>query len=167
MKKRRMKWNWLILIFGMAMFLVACQKTTETEKQVDMDRLQKQLLEADTTLPEMIAVTSEEENAELNFSALCDFSYDRVENYFYLYAEDGTAPEIAVVELKDASDAAALMMDIKEHAANREGTMQSYMPDQVEIVHAYILTYDGPYVLYAVGEQNGMVQKAFEAAFEE
>ena len=167
MKTRKMKQNCLVLILGIAMCLGACQKTTDTGKQIDMDQLQTQLLEADTTLPEMTKVTSEEENADLNFSALCDFSYDRVEKYFYLYAEDGTAPEIAVVELKDASDAATLMTDIKEHATNREGTMQSYMPDQVEIVQSYILTFEGPYVLYAVGQQNGMVQKAFEKAFEE
>ena len=128
--------------------------------------LETDLLEADTTLGEMTILTSVDENADLNFTSLCDFDYGKVNGYFYAYSSDGTAPEISVVELKDSGDASALMKSLKEHVENRRGTMEAYSPDQVDLVEHYVLTYDGNYVTLIISEKSGLVQKAFEASFD-
>lgn len=153
---------WLAGVLTIA--IAACGGGQKDSPDIDLKGLQTSLPEADSTLPEMAMITSEEDNAELNFTALCDYDYSKVDSYFYTYAADGTAPEIAVVVLKKASDAADLMDSITSHAQKREGTMASYSPEQVSMVQNYVLTYHGNCVLYAVGGQNGMVQKAFQEA---
>lgn len=152
----------IAVVLGIAM--TACGGGAKETQTVDLKSMQTSLPAADSTLPEMTMITSEDENAELNFTALCDYDYSKVDSYFYTYAADGTAPEIAVVVLKKASDAADLMNSITDHNAKREGTMASYTPEQVAMVQSYVLTHQENCVLYAVGGQNGMVQKAFQEA---
>ena len=78
---------------------------SDTQAAIDMDALSKSMLEADTTLPEMVTVTDKDDQAELNFGSFSDFAYDRVASYFHAYAKEGGSEEIAVIELKDAQDA--------------------------------------------------------------
>ncbi|MBO5246529.1 MAG: DUF4358 domain-containing protein [Eubacterium sp.] len=146
---------------------VACAKeqTSETNTQtaqVDMQALQDVMLAADTTLPEMKVVTSEDEQAELNFSACSTFSYDRVASYFYAYAADGGPQEIIVVELKDGTDAAVLMNTFQEHLKERQGVLESYAPDQLAFIERAVIKQKGNCVTMIICEKSGLVQKAFE-----
>ena len=62
--------------------LVSCgNKETKEQPTVDMHELKNELLASDTTLPEMKTVTSEDENAELNFTSLSDMDYSLVDSY--------------------------------------------------------------------------------------
>ncbi len=132
------------------------------EPAVDMQTLQESMLAADTTLPEMKVVTSDEEQAELNFSALSDFEYDRVQSYFYAYASDGGSQEIAVVQLRDAGDAAALMNTLQTHLEERRGALTAYAPDQLPLVDHAVIKQKGNLVAMIISEKSGLVQKAFE-----
>lgn len=151
---------WLITCAG-------CGKTQEnTGKSVDLSALKETMLQADTTLPKMNLSTSEDKNAELNFSALTDLEYSRVDQYFYAYAKEGTAQEIAVIALKDAGDAADFMEALQKHVDNRIGTLQEYSPEQVEMAQNAVITREGSYVTLIICEKSGLVQKAFKEAFE-
>ena len=88
---------------------------------------------ADTTLPELKTVTSEDKNAELNFTALSDLDYNLVDSYFYSYAQDGDVQEIAVIALKEEGDVAEMMETLEKHVENRIGTFQEYTPEKVEL----------------------------------
>lgn len=164
MRSRMRKIITLGMVFVLILALTACGGGKADTPDIDLKAMQVSLPAADSTLPEMSVINSEDDNAELNFTALCDYDYSKVDSYFYTYAADGTAPEIAVVVLKKASDAADLMNSITDHAKKREGTMASYSPDQVTMVQNYVLTHQGNCIMYAVGGQNGMVQKAFQEA---
>lgn len=128
--------------------------------------LQDAMLSADATLPEMTKVSSEDEQAELNFTYLCDLSYDLVDSYFYAYATEGTAEEIAVIKLKDKNDAAAMMEALHGHIASRQGTFQEYAPEQVSMTEKAVVTREGSYVALIISSKNGLVQKAFSSSFE-
>lgn len=130
---------------------------------IDMQALQESMLAADTTLPEMKVATSDDEQAELNFSAFSDFAYDRVQSYFYAYAADGGSQEIAVVELKDAGDAAVLMSTMKDHLEDRRGALVAYAPDQLPLVDHAVIKQKGDCVAMIISEKSGLVQQAFEA----
>lgn len=130
---------------------------------VDLQALQESMLAADTTLPEMKVATSEDEQAELNFSAFSDLQYDRVHSYFYAYAADGGSQEIAVVQLKDAGDAAALMNTLKDHLEDRRGALTAYAPDQLPLVDHAVVKQKGRCVAMIISEKSGLVQQAFEA----
>ena len=148
-----------ILLAGVMTFgLCACGDKSVT---ADASAVGETLLAADTTLPEMSVVTSADEGAKLNFTMLCDADYSLVDSYYYAYASDGTAPEIAVVTTKKESDNAKVMEAIVSHVETRRGTMEEYTPDQVEMVTNYTLVRRGRVICYIVSEKRGLCETAF------
>lgn len=166
--KRMKKCNFFAFFALAALMLSACgsKDASDSENSVAVSELQKNMLAADTTLPEMVLVSDADEQADLNFSYLSDLSYDLVDSYFYAYAKEGTAEEIAVVKLKDKGDAATMMDSLHEHIKQREGTFQEYDPQQVEMVEKAVVTRQGDYVTLIISQKNGLVQKAFQQSFE-
>lgn len=139
------------------------RETVQEETAVDMQALREAMLAADTTLPEMKVATGDDEQAQLNFTAFSDFAYERVQNYFYAYAADGGSQEIAVVQLKDVADAAALMNSMQAHLEDRRGALAAYAPDQITLVDHAVIKQKGSLVAMIISEKSGLVQKAFEA----
>lgn len=135
---------------------------SDTQAAIDMDALSKSMLEADTTLPEMVTVTDKDDQAELNFGSFSDFAYDRVASYFYAYAKEGGSEEIAVIELKDAQDAAALMNTLQKHLEDRRGALESYAPDQLTLIDHAVIKQKGRYVAMIISPKSGLVQQAFD-----
>ena len=124
------------------------------------------ILSSDSSLPDMTVDTSDGENAELNFTSVCDAEYDRVEAYYHAYATDGMAPEISVIQVKDASDVVTVMSALNSHLTDRTGTFESYAPDQVELVENAVVTYVGNYVALFISEKSTMDKSTFEEALE-
>ncbi len=147
----------LAVVFGLS----ACGET-ETTSSVDVGALFEKVVAADTQLPEMKTISSSDADADINFTVLCDMDYERIAEYHYTYAADGSAPEIALIRVADKSDVATLMSKLKDHVKDRQGAMAEYSPEQVEQVSAYVLARKDDMVLLAIGPQNGLVQKAFE-----
>ena len=165
MKKIDGKWAVFCCILLLAAAICGCgAKETVQEKgvAVDMQALQKSMLAADTTLPEMKIATGSDAQAALNFTAFSDFAYDRVQDYFYAYAADGGSQEIAVVALKDAGDAAALMRTMQSHLEDRRGALTAYAPDQLPLVDHAVIKQKGHLVAMIISEKSGLVQQAFE-----
>lgn len=159
-----MKNRWIAL--GMAVVLslgtlVGCAGTS-AESPVDAVTLGKAVAEADTTLPEMTTNTSEGEDAELSFSAVCNVDYSRVEGYYHSFATDGTAPEIIVVIAKDTTDVTAILTGIKDHVATRKGTMEEYSPEQVATVEKAVITYKGRYIACFISDKSNNDKATFE-----
>lgn len=162
------KFRIYILLVVMAILLSGCGNTVSTEpnkKSIAISDLQKSMLAADTTLPEMMIVSDADEQADLNFSYLSSLSYDMIDSYFYAYAKDGTAEEIAVIRLIDKGDAAAMMDSLHEHIKQRKGTFQEYAPEQVEMTQNAVVTRHENYIALIISKKNGMVQKTFEESF--
>ena len=155
----------MILLAG-AFLIMACGKKEESAgKDISMEELEEKLLAADSTLPEMAVARGSDQDAEVTFAYLCGFDYDRVEDFFYAYADQGTAHEISVIRLKDPMDAALVMKGLKAHVESRLGTMENYSPDQVSMVEDHILLREGPYVALIICQKAGSVRSAFESFF--
>ncbi len=142
----------------MALGLCACGDKSVTADAITVGEA---LTLADTSLPEMSVVTSKDDNAELNFTTLCDADYGLVSSYYYAYASDGTAPEIAVVTTKREADNAKVMEAIVSHAETRRGTMAEYSPEEVELVTNYTLVRRGRVICYIVSKKRGLSETAF------
>uniref|UniRef100_N2A0I3 DUF4358 domain-containing protein n=1 Tax=Eubacterium plexicaudatum ASF492 TaxID=1235802 RepID=N2A0I3_9FIRM len=157
-----------VLLTAMLTMVSACGTGTSSSSDVtvSMSELQEVMLSADTTLPEMTKISSENEQADLNFSYLSDLSYDLVDSYFYAYAANGTAEEIAVIKLKDKSDASSMMQSIHDHIETRQGTFQEYDPEQAVMTEKAVVTREGNYIALIISSKNGLVQKAFENSFQ-
>lgn len=139
----------------------------DTGKDVDMDALREAMVAADKTLPELTTATQEGEQAAADFTYLSDMDYKLVDEYFYVCASAGTAEEIAVVKLKDAGDAAALMDSLHKHVEARQGTFREYDPAQVPLTEKAVIIREGRYVALIVCEKNGLVQNVFRDSFQE
>lgn len=140
--------------------------TDTSEPDVDLEALLQAMMEVDTTLPEMVTRSSSEPDAADNFSYLSDLDYGKVEAYFYAFADAGTAEEIAVVKLKDKSDAAAMMESLHKHVEARQGTFEEYDPEQVPLTQDAVVLREGRYVTLIVSKKNGLVQKEFQKFFQ-
>ena len=146
--------------------ITGCGEKETAGVALDLNTLQTDMFAADTTLPEMTVVSSEDGDAELNFSYLSDLDYNLIDSYFYGYAADGTAPEMAVVKVKDTQAVVTVMDSLKEHIESRKGTFQEYSPDQVELVEKAVLIHQDAYVALIISDKSGLVQKVFKGAFE-
>ena len=145
----------------------APRETEDAGKDVDMKTLMDAMVAADPTLPEMVTVTSDGEHAEGDFTYLSDLDYKLVDAYFYTCADGGTAEEIAVIKLKDAGKAAAMMDSLHQHMETRLGTFREYNPEQAPLAENAVIIHEGRYVALIVCEKNGLVQNAFRDSFKE
>lgn len=136
------------------------------EPAVDPETIVQAMLAVDTTLPEMVERSSSDDSAKDNFFYLSDLDYSKVDSYCYAYADGGTAEEMAVVKLKDKSDAAALMESLHEHVKTRQGTFEEYDPEQVPLTENAVVTSQGRYVVLIVSKKNGLAQGEFKKFFQ-
>lgn len=159
------------LVFAVLMLMSTLGCTSGREQEgpdLDPAEMVRAMAEVDTTLPEMVTRSSADaEEAESSFFYLSDLDYGKVDAYCYTYADAGTAEEIAVVKLKDKSDAAALMESLHDHVQSRQGTFEEYDPEQVPLTEDAVVTREGRYVALIVSKKNGLVQKEFQKFFPE
>ena len=149
----------LICAAAMCLSLCACGKPSEA---IDMQALEKSMLEADKSLPEMKISGSWDENAEKAFSYISDMEYNKICGFFLAYAADGMAYEIAVVQLKDQNDVVELGVSLSKHVDSRVQMYKTYEPDQVERAQSASIKTIGDCVLLIMcdGQQN--VETAFK-----
>lgn len=159
------------LILAALMMISVCGCTSSSgpdpdEPSVDLELMVQAMMDVDTTLPEMVTRSSGDDDAKDSFFYLSDLDYSKVEEYFYAFADAGTAEEIAVVKLKDRSDAAAMMESLHKHVEARRGTFEEYDPEQVPLTQNAVVIREGRYVTLIVSQKNGLAQKEFQKFFQ-
>ena len=143
----------------LALSLCACG---EKSKSIDMQALENSMVSADKTLPEMKVSGSWEENAEKAFSYISDLEYNKIHGFFLAYAADGMAYEIAVVQLKDKSDASAMADSLREHVRSRVQMYKTYEPQQVQRAESAVVKTDGDCVLLIMSDAPQNAETAFK-----
>ena len=165
LKKKITKFIALLLVCSFC--IAGCgDKSADNNKKVDMKKLQESMLNSVEGLDKLEVKSSSDSDAKDTFAILCDMDYDRVDEFFYAYASDAEADEIAVVRLKDKSDVAPIMERLQKHVDQRVITFQEYEPKLVSVIENAIITRQGLYVAMIIGEKNGLVQKEFEKCME-
>ena len=142
--------------------LCGCGGKEAPEVRVDMSKLQETMMAADDSLPEMKSINSTQEDAKELFSSLSDVDYDKVQDYFFCYAAEGTASEFAVVFVKDEEDVSEVEQSLRDHIESRILTYQNYSPDQVEIAEKALVFSNGNYVAYVMHERPSYIKASFE-----
>lgn len=143
----------------LALSLCACGEKT---KSIDMQALENSMVSADKTLPEMKVSGSWEENVEKAFSYISDLEYNKIHGFFLAYAADGMAYEIAVVQLKDKSDASAMADSLREHVRSRVQMYKTYEPQQVQRAESAVVKTDGDCVLLIMSDAPQNAETAFK-----
>lgn len=143
----------------LSLSLCACGEKT---KSIDMQALENSMVSADKTLPEMKVSGSWDENAEKAFSYISDLEYNKIHGFFLTYAADGMAYEIAVVQLKDKSDASAMADSLREHVQSRVQMYKTYEPEQVQRAESAVVKTDGDCVLLIMSDAPQNAETAFK-----
>lgn len=143
----------------LALSLCACGEKT---KSIDMQALENSMVSADKTLPEMKVSGSWDENAEKAFSYISDLEYNKIHGFFLAYAADGMAYEIAVVQLKDKSDASAMADSLREHVRSRVQMYKTYEPQQMQRAESAVVKTDGDCVLLIMSDAPQNAETAFK-----
>lgn len=143
----------------MALSLCACGEKTQ---KIDMYELQKSMVSADKSLPEMKISGSWDENAEKAFSYISDMEYNKIHGFFLAYAADGMAYELAVVQLKDRSDAGAMEDSLNEHVQTRVRMYKTYEPEQVQRAENAVVKTVGDCVLLIMSDSPENAETAFK-----
>lgn len=143
----------------LSLSLCACGEKT---KSIDMQALENSMVSADKSLPEMKVSGSWEENSEKAFSYISDLEYNKIHGFFLAYAADGMAYEIAVVQLKDKSDASAMADSLREHVQSRVQMYKTYEPEQVQRAESAVVKTDGDCVLLIISDAPQNAETAFK-----
>lgn len=143
----------------LSLSLCACGEKT---KSIDMQALENSMVSVDKTLPEMKVSGSWDENAEKAFSYISDLEYNKIHGFFLAYAADGMAYEIAVVQLKDKSDASAMADSLREHVQSRVQMYKTYEPQQVQRAESAVVKTDGDCVLLIMSDAPQNAETAFK-----
>ncbi len=143
----------------LSLSLCACGEKTNS---IDMQALENSMVSADKTLPEMKVSGSWDENAEKAFSYISDLEYNKIHGFFLAYAADGMAYEIAVVQLKDKSDASAMADSLREHVQSRVQMYKTYEPEQVQRAESAVVKTDGDCVLLIMSDAPQNAETAFK-----
>ena len=149
----------VICALVMAFSLCACGNKSQS---IDMHELQKSMVEADKSLPEMKISGSWDENAEKAFSYLSDMEYNKIHGFFLAYAADGMAYELAVVQLKDKSDAGEMEDSLNEHVQTRVRMYKTYEPEQVQRAENAVVKTVGDCVLLIMCDSPENAETAFK-----
>ena len=131
-------------------------------QKIDMYELQKSMVSADKSLPEMKISGSWDENAEKAFSYISDMEYNKIHGFFLAYAADGMAYELAVVQLKDKSDAGAMEDSLNEHVQTRVRMYKTYEPEQVQRAENAVVKTVGDCVLLIMCDSPENAETAFK-----
>lgn len=151
----------ICVICALAMCLSVCACGEKTQK-IDMYELQKSMVSADKSLPEMKISGSWDENAEKAFSYISDMEYNKIHGFFLAYAADGMAYELAVVQLKDKSDAVAMEDSLNEHVQTRVRMYKTYEPEQVQRAENAVVKTVGDCVLLIMCDSPENAETAFK-----
>ena len=151
----------ICVICALAMCLSVCACGEKTQR-IDMYELQRSMVSADKSLPEMKISGSWDENAEKAFSYISDMEYNKIHGFFLAYAADGMAYELAVVQLKDKSDAGEMEDSLNEHVQTRVRMYKTYEPEQVQRAENAVVKTVGDCVLLIMSDSPENAETAFK-----
>ena len=156
--KNKIKAGLLAVCMLAVVFAAGCGGSSDT---VSMYDLRTAMEAADDTLGEMLSADSNEEDAEDLFAYISDMDYGKVDKFFVSYSNEGSADEIAVIALKDASDASAAEKSLKDHVQDRINVFSQYAPEEVKKAENAITFKDGKYAVLIICDKQDEVKKAF------
>jgi len=151
---------WMAVI--MMLSLTACD--TPGEKSIDVYALADEMAAA-AELPEMLTINKGDSNEEKGFAAISDLDYAKVAAFRLMYASNGSAYELAVIKLTDASDMKKLEESLKEHIEKRVKQYRQYNAEEVPRAEGAAVVTNGAYAALIMCDDTASAKAVFERAF--
>lgn len=86
---------------------------------------------------------------------------------FILYTSTSNvkADELAVIKLKDESQAESVKENIEQRIEAQKMKFKDYRPDEYFLVENHVLKTKGPFVFFAVSKEADSMERAFDGVF--
>ncbi len=147
-----------VILAAVLLFSLVTSCTKKKDEMISMYDLQKALLAADDTLPEMMTVNSSSDGAEDLFTYVSDVGYSKVEGFIISYSSKGLADEIVVVCMKEESDVSEMIVSLNGHRDSRVLTYQNYDPSQTERAQNALVFSHGRYAALIISDNQDDVK---------
>lgn len=161
-KDKLMKKTIPIILPIILLFALASCNSADISADISMYDLQKTMLAADETFPDMLTVSSDDSDAKESFAYLSDMDYGKVDKYFLAYSSAGKADEIAVVLLKDENDVAEIKASLEAHREKRVKVYENYLPEETSRAENALIFTEGKFAVLIISDNAQSVKKAFE-----
>lgn len=149
------------------------ESSEDTSVQADGEESKSEESEAssDSTLPAQIA---EKIAADTAMSSIAEVGSDRIGNYIdydmenvesfsmYICGSGAFADEVSVFELKDESDADALIEALEARKETKYNDFKDYVPDECDKIENAVIKSTGKYVLFATTPDNELAESIFD-----
>ena len=165
MKNLIKKINIVALIIVLTGVLASCGKEKEVAGKYKASEVMETVLGGMNDLPEMITVKSGDDNAENVFTYLSEVDYDKVSDYEYQYAKEGSAEEIAVIRMKDESDMKRVKEGLEKRLADRKNHFELYNTEEVPKFDGATVVVKDNYAILIIGSQAQNGKYEFDKLF--
>lgn len=153
-----------VCIVGFSMS--GCGKDDSEDTKYTADELMKTVTASITDLPSMTTINQDSDNAKDIFTYLSTMDYDKIKDFAFNYATDGTAEEIAIVCVKDSDDADTIEEDLNKRLSSRKATFETYNEEELAKFDGATVVSNGNYIMLIIGNQAQNGKFAFNKAFE-
>ncbi|SDT53134.1 protein of unknown function [Paenibacillaceae bacterium GAS479] len=91
---------------------------------------------------------------------------DVIEDFvLYTATSNVKADELAIIKVKNASETASVMEQIKQRIQAQTVKFKDYRPKEYYLIEKHVLRSKGPFVLFTVSENVDRIEEAFDAAW--
>ena len=150
----------------LCLLLLTCVSTACGDEVygISVSELKEKMDEAMPGLPEMTVIRSTDDDAEGNLARLLELDYGLVKEYYYEYAKEGTAEEMAVLRMKDTNGVIDAKNSFSARLEQRKNMYQTYLPDEVPKLEKARIVVKGNYIAFVVSNSPDGGADAFENA---
>lgn len=163
MKKISCYFGVLLLLLA----LTACSGQQAAETSLTPDEIAEAIIESQSELPTLNPLAAEDEYFATYLSDFYLLNSEQVEDGAIYYADGVEASEIAVLVMKDQSNAETTRTKLLEYLTSRAGVFEGYAPQQAALVKNGVVTVSGKYVALLICADTESAQSAFFNCFGE
>lgn len=156
--------------FGVLLLLLvltACSGQQAAETSLTPDEIAEAIIESQSELPTLNPLAAEDEYFATYLSDFYLLDSEQVEDGAIYYADGVEASEIAVLVMKDQSNAETTRTKLLEYLTSRAGVFEGYAPQQAALVKNGVVTVSGKYVALLICADTESAQLAFTNCFGE
>lgn len=154
-----------IIALGLALIICLASCGGDPDKNISLYDMQKAMVDAGNSFPEMITVNNNDSDAQKNFTYICDFDYSKIDGYFLSYSKEGLADEIVVIRTNKSNDVTDALSGLKEHVEDRIKLYDQYEPEQAIRARNAITFTKENYAVLIISEDSKDIRDAFEEFF--
>lgn len=153
----------LLLVFS----FTACTQRQSLETESTPIEIAEAVINSQSAIPTLSKLISGDEEFNAYISDYYLLDSEKVNEGVICYAEGVEASEIAVLVLKDESDAKLIEERLFAYIKNRAGVFEGYAPQQAALVKNGVVVINGKYVALFICEDTSAAKTAFLNCFED